>query len=348
MGDLTYRAERALLGAMIADPGLAARLSARYLERGDFTDSLHRSLYTVIHAFSVAGTMTGSAWSEAIVLAGGPEVSERYLDELVAACPDPSHGAAYGALVAQARVHREMFGHAAHLASQARLLRHDSRRLTRIGGAGGLGADVLARHLDDVASAMRHHAVEFGPAAVSTAEMPSGTATSEAAGGPEQARLEERVLAAVIQQHPASGQILRFLPTAAFTDPIRRQVFLAARRLRGIGRPVDELTIDWELASEQAPSSQQPAETATAPDDSDSYVTRLARASIGDDPPLKTADALLARLHETETRPRTADPPRHQRPAHSIPAQAPASPRPDLSPKPPRLASPDHRPEQRM
>jgi hypothetical protein len=326
MEQLTYRAERALLGAMIAEPDLAARLSARYLERGDFSDSHHRTLYGLIHALSVAGTMTGSAWREAIVLAGAPQVSERYLDELVAACPNPSHGAAYGALVVQARVHREVASHAAHLARQAALLGHDGRRLTSAVDGGVSQTEAFARHLAAVAGAMREHATSGNGDGV--------TSGSASGSGTEQERLEERVLAALIQQHHDSGQILRTLPPGAFTDLLRRQIFLAIRVLWSSGRPVDELTVDWELAN-QPTLAGQPAAGVPAANCADvSSATRLARAGAGDDPPLKTADALLRRLH-------------HAGPSRSALEPAPGPER-DLTLKPPGLITPDHRHEQRM
>jgi replicative DNA helicase len=325
---LTYRAERALLGAMIADPSLAARLSARYLERGDFSDSQNRSLYALIHALSVAGTMTGSAWREAIVLAGGPHVSEQYLDDLVAACPDPSHGAAYGALVVQARVHREVAGHAAHLARQAMLLHHDTRRLTEAVGGEVSQTAAFARHLTAVADALREHAAS----GLRDAPLAPG---AHPGSGVEQDRLEERVLAALIQQHHESGQILQRLPARAFTDPLRRRIFLAVRGLWSSGRPVDELILDWELAGEHTRVGLRAAGVPAAYRASDSYPTHLAHASIGDDPPLKLADALLVRLH------------RVGRGRQPLELSSPG-PGQDLTLKPPGLAISDHRHEQRM
>jgi hypothetical protein len=313
---------------MIADPSLAARLSARYLERGDFSDSQHRSLYALIHALSVAGTLTGSAWREAIVLAGGPAVSEQYLDDLVAACPDPSHGAAYGALVLQARVHREVAAHAAHLARQAVLLSHDARRLTEAIGGGVSQTEAFAHHLAAVAGALREHAAS----GLEDARLAPGTT---ARSGAEQELLEERVLAALIQQHPESDQLLRRLPAGAFTDPLRRRIFLAVRGLWSSGRPVDELTVDWELATGHTPVGQRAAGVPAAYSAGDSYSTRLARTSLGDDPPVKTAHALLVRLHRAGRSRQPLEP-------------SPPGPGQDLTLKPPGLVIPDHRHEQRM
>jgi replicative DNA helicase len=282
MGRLTERAERAVLGAMIIDPTLAAGLVQHCLEVGDFTSEQHRAVYAGILAASQTGGLVGPEWREAITQASG--VSANDLDEMTRACPVPRHGAAYGAMVIQARVHREIAAHAARIARQASILNHDGRRLFKLDAAPGMEALEFAVHLDGLATAMRSHVASFDP--------PSAEPAPQHPYDAEQVDREESVLIALIQQHREAGQILGFLPDGAFTDPVRRTIFATVRGLTASERPVDELTVDWELASQWSQSGELPVES-PASADRDSYVTRLAHAHIGRTSPLVAAGDLL-------------------------------------------------------
>jgi hypothetical protein len=142
------------------------------------------------------------------------------------------------------------------------------------------------------------------------------------------------------------------LSGGAFADPLRREVFQAVRSLFASNRPIDSLTVDWELTRSRS-SSGRP-ETGPTADIGENYVTRLSRMSIGDGPVTRTADALLAALSR---------PGNGLGALHSIsglaarpgPSQAPVRGNPgpaDLSSRllqpPPRLPGPDRGHQQRM
>lgn len=332
MGRLTDRAERAVLGAMIVDPILAARLVQPCLELGDFTSDQHRAVYAGIRAASRTGGLAGREWRDAIMRAGA--VSESDLDQMAGACPVPGHGAAYGAMVIQARVHREIAAHASRIARQASILSHDAQRLFKVDATAGLEAQAFAVHLDGISTAMRSHVASFDPQSAEPAPQRHNRA--------EQVYREEFVIAALIQQHPETGQILGFLPEGAFTDPLRRRIFESVRNLLNSERPVDELTIDWELASQTA-SSAEPLEEPSLTTSGDSYVTRLARARVGRRSPLMAAGDLLV-WHLGWTHGETAPASDSARPARPTPASPPQAAGHDLI-RPQHLASPESGPQ---
>jgi hypothetical protein len=332
MGRLTDRAERAVLGAMIVDPTLASRLVQLCLELGDFTSEQHRAVYAGIRAASRTNGLAGKEWRDAIMRASAVSTSD--LDEMVGACPVPGHGAAYGAMVIQARVLREIAAHAARIARQAGILSHDAQRLFKVDAGAGLEAQGFAAHLGGLATAMRSHVASFDPQSREPAPQPDC--------GAEQAHREEFVLAAVIQQHPETGQLLGFLPDGAFTDPLRRRIFQTVRSLRTSERPVDELTVDWELAGQAGPSAE-PLDESSVSIRSDSYVSRLARARIGRRSPLMAAgDLLVWQLGWTPGgRARTGE---SARPPRDAPGSAPQAAGQDLI-RPQHLASPETGPQ---
>lgn len=142
--------------------------------------------------------MAGLEWRDAIMRASLVSVSD--LDEMVGACPVPGHGAAYGAMVIQARVQREIAAHAARITRQASVLSHDGQRLFKVDAAAGMEAMGFAVHLEEVATAMRSHVADFDPQSTEPVAQRDHDA--------DQASREEFVLAARIQQHPEAGQIV--------------------------------------------------------------------------------------------------------------------------------------------
>ena len=299
--DLTRRAERAALGAMIADRQLAARLE--YLKPEDFTDldPRHRWVFRTIRQLVTAPEPAPGNRRDLIAKTAGRWVSGRYLDELIASCPNPAHGPAYGAMLVQAAVYRQVREDADRIDAQAASLRTDANRLGQAGApeagrAAGIG-DLLA----ETARAIRGHTVALAPPAAGPAaasELASATAVRPRQSTTALAqRREELVLSAVLREHPHAGQILDHLPAAAFTSPDRQEIFRAARRLDHSGRPVDELTVSWELAARSAVSAVLSSETAPGRKALDAYIAKLARQDASSSvSPLQAARDLDAQL----------------------------------------------------
>jgi hypothetical protein len=243
--------------------------------------------------------------------------------------------------------------------AQAALLGYEGSRVTEAGGTGGEQAAGLGSHLAEVARAIRGHTAMLAPGSPDPAAGPPATdadlraglarATSPLAGpppGPAAATIagqrEELVLSALLQQHAQAAQILGFLPAAAFTSPARQEIFRAVHRLVLAGRPVDELTVGWDLAARAATTAVVSAGTGWLPAVPGGYLDRLARtATDGDRSPLRVARDLSALLEHRSPGRRPAPARRQGEPA---PAQAPSPP---LN-RPPRDATARrHGPEQR-
>ena len=107
----------------------------------------------------------------------------------------------------------------------------------------------------------------------------------------------------MLQEHPQAGQILSYLPAAAFTSPERQEIFRAARRLNRSGRPVDELTVSWELATRSAVTAVLSPESAPQSQVPHGYIGRLAGTDIGVGPsPLRAAHDLDVQLRYRASR----------------------------------------------
>jgi DnaB-like helicase N terminal domain len=302
--DLTRRAEQAALGAMITDRQLAARLG--YLEPEDFTDPRHSWVFRTIRQLSATQQQAPGNWSDLIAKTAGRWVTRKYLDELAAACPDPAHGPAYGAMLVQAAVYRQARGHADEMDDHAIALRAEGSRLTAANAPGAGRAARLGALLAEVARAVRGHTAALAPAALGPADI-AGPRPRAAAATPADRR-EELVLSAVVQGHPEAGQILSYLPAAAFSSPERQEIFRAARRLSQSGRPVDELTVSWELATRSAADAVLSPESTPRPQGPDGYIAWLAGTGISaSQSPLRAAHDLDAQLrHRTSHGPRPA------------------------------------------
>jgi hypothetical protein len=329
MGVLTYRAERALLGAMLGDRRLVSMLD--YIETDDFAWDKHRKLHDVLAAAAGTGAVSAADWRQVVELAADPDIEAGYLDELQAACPDPLHGPDYAAMVVEASVRRMLARHADELAAEAESVGRDARRLITAAGALGHQADTEARHMARVAAAIRVHSAQFSPD-TSTGKAAEG----ESAPAAGQAWSEERVLGALIQQHPETGQVLAMLPATVFTSPLRREIFEVIRSLHVGKRPVDALTVDWELARRQAASGIRD-EAPAGPDES--YAARLVRLNTGNGPVIGTAHALLTAYAKAgnSSQPATRDP--------AVPLRSTPGPMPLAGPGPGHTQSRNSRPD---
>ena len=308
--DLTNRLERALLGALISDPGLVPRLE--YVEPRDFADDLHRAVYTAIRSLRHATAPSAGDRHTAVARAAGRQVSEDYVRELAANCPDPRHATAYGLRLVQAALYRQMSQSAEALGAQAAVLGYAGARVIEVGAESGPQALEAARHLGLVSTALRRHVAALAPTpapAVQSSAVPPARLVSG------QELREEHVLTALLQQHRESDQILAFLPAAAFTSPERQEILRAIRRLRQASQPVDELTVIWELQI-GSDSSRRMHGNSDVDYGASTSVMRLVSASTAGESPAKAARELLSQLDR-----RTAS---GRQPArHAQPGQAP-------------------------
>lgn len=276
METLTFRAERALLGAMLRQPGLPSAL--HYLDAGDFTLVQHRRVFAALVAASEAAAAgeSGRTWEDLVADAAGPEARPAYLEELRQACPDPSHGPAYGKLVMEASARRTLAADADDMDSQASAIGYSARRMLTARVDGGRQVEVSADYAKEVAGLLRRHATAFSPD--TTIADPGRPAPASDRRGLQ----EERVLAALIQRPREAREAISLLSAETFTDPSRREIYQALRTmyLSGRSQEIDDLTVDWQAASERGPVPSFRASGLAVASDQPSYATTLAAAAV--------------------------------------------------------------------
>jgi replicative DNA helicase len=246
MGTLTDRAERAVLGAMLASPALRYKLG-HVVRPGDFHDPWHQHVYQVIVSVSKGG-QRDPARLRAAITAADPSITHADLDQLVQDCPDPGHGVAYAAMLVYGYSQRYLADRGRELAARSRQLSRDSDIIRRTDAAGGEAAGAAATHLGRLGDALRAHAATMVPnttgPSIPVLHYPNT----------DHARREELVLAAFLHVTPAEADdIRRVLGPSAITDPYRREAFQVISAMVRDGRPVDELTLDWAIAERGLP-----------------------------------------------------------------------------------------------
>jgi hypothetical protein len=278
---LTLRAERALLGAMIEDPALVGRLRVRPSE---FADGWHAAVYGSIRAARQAPFHGTDGWRAAILQAG-PSLTPADLDALAGACPFVPHGLAYGVMVVQAWARRHLDESAHRLRARGRQLDRDSRQVMASDEPAGLEMAGAADHMRRVAGAIHSHARELSP------RMPDPSSGRRYGASPERVRREEAVLAGLLHQDPErNADILRILPDGGFTNPHRKEIYQVLTAMHLAGKAVDELTLDWELATQGVPLDAR--QSGGAVRDDQTYAMRLARLEYGYEEPVTAAREL--------------------------------------------------------
>ena len=288
MDALTRRAERAVLGALVASPALRERL--RFLTDGDFADPGNQRVYRAISAAGHERAPVPDGWRDAII-AADPSLTPASLDALVRDCPSPDHGVAYGVIVVSGWAQRHLAHSGREMAVRSRRLDREARSASRSDPAAGQEIAAVAEHTGRVARVIRAHSASpvYGMEPV----------RRHAGCSADQVRREELVLAALIRQWPEQAlEIARILRPEAFADPFRRAVFVLLRAMRQAGRAIDELTLDWEMAAHGILAGVERGET---------YGQRLARIQTGYQEAIMVAHELQDQ-HERASRPRITGP----------------------------------------
>jgi replicative DNA helicase len=288
MDTLTDRAERAVLGAMIASP--AARDTLRQLLRpGDFRDPWHQRVYRAIASVSEGGLRDPAGLRVALAEAE-PYLTEFDLDELAESCPDPGHGTAYGHMLVVAASRRSLAGHGRDLAIRGMQLSRDADVIRRLDDAGADALAVDAGHYTRLGDALRAHAETLAHGrAGPKAPMLRYPIT-------RQARHEELVLAALVHLNPDdAAEVLQALGRATMTDPYRQEAIEVLTSMARNGRPIDELTLDWAIAQRGLPLQPN--------DGGATFGQRLARTPVNLPDALTAAQALQGRQAGTDPAP---------------------------------------------
>lgn len=292
MVNLTYRAERAVLGALLDDPDLLNEAS--FLSPEDFASPQHREIFRAIVAARAEDT--GRDYPPFVFAvaasAAAPGLSVRYLQSVADTCPHPANVGAYARMVVEAALSRQMLIHAERLFREAGDLHYEVRQAFNLPDVDET-AEAFPSHLLKLAHAMYVHAKRFDPAV----EGPDRDDREPIAADEDQAHQEEEVLAGLLAHHEFNTGVLTWLPADAFTDGPRREIYQAIVAVARRGDPIDELTVEWQLAGDRAMS--QPARgltpEAAAAGDEVGYVEVLAATPVASNAATMAGRILLER-----------------------------------------------------
>lgn len=353
MTNLTERAEKALLGALLTDP--ASIRQAALAEAGNFASPLHQQIHAALiprrpgQYPGWAGPLSPNA---AYARARGA-ATDSYLRELISSCPDPAHAGSYARMVMEASLRRQLTRYALRLRYDAATLHYELNRLRELQPEGldlpgphdpDHDLQRLFSHQMQLSYTLHAHARAFDPAAdtpaASTTGQP-GPATLTAAGPSRHALGEEQVIAGIIQHRAPAEDFPAWLPAGAFRAGPRREIYTALTSLYYRDDPVDPLTLDWELARRHSAASiQSPAATPPPPDPR--YTSWLSTQPLSTEAFLDACqDLLLTYTHSLQQATPAAPHPGHDPARHHRPAPGDRQP---LEPPARHLTDPGHQP----
>jgi replicative DNA helicase len=293
MPNLTYRAERAVLGALLDEPGLLNEVG--FLNPEDFASEQHREIFRSILAARASDTGRDyPPFAFAVAAsAAAPGLSVRYLQSMADTCPHPANVAAYARMVIEAALSRHMLLHAERLFREAGDLHYEVSQASKTPGVDE-SADAFPAHLLKLAHAMYVHAKRFDPA-IEVPDQPSPSPVEDE----HQVHQEEEVLAGLLQHPDFNNGVLTWLPAEAFAEGPRREIYQAVTALAQRDDPIDELTVEWQLTGDRAinqPTRGLTREAVAAAGEDAGYVDVLAATPVATTAATMTGRLLLERF----------------------------------------------------
>jgi replicative DNA helicase len=245
---LTHRAERAVIGALLADPGPPDHTYG--LTAADFSSRLHREIYTAVTDLALARPdLAGEQRDQ--VIAGMLTLPGATLDDLRQLredAPDHAATAAYAQMVRTAAIYRDIAAHADDIARNLATTEPDDP-----------DADTeLLAHNRRLAMALARHAEAFRPVTAPPFDAPDTgypmgvVVEAPAIARSQRAELEDQVLADLLRDPEQINTLREFLTDNAFTSSGRRHVYRTMASMAFHGEPVDEVTVTWRVEIEQA------------------------------------------------------------------------------------------------
>ncbi|GHG27416.1 DnaB-like helicase N-terminal domain-containing protein [Streptomyces zaomyceticus] len=239
------KAEQAVLGAVLLDPGQLSHLE--WLTPDRFYRPAHQALFAALlklrgnghPAVEGEGPVPLSWVTDAVAEAGlhVRGLTASYAHLLVSACPRPAHAPVYGRMVLEGAIHRTVAQHAIRL--------HQEARAGAVRGEveGALHhTDVLTGVLTDLA---RRWGTEPRPVAPATSQAPDPPALPPAQAD-QVAEDEEFLLSVLVERPGAMGEVVDWLRPGDFADPVHGQLYQCLGALHHRGEPIDRITLLWE------------------------------------------------------------------------------------------------------
>ncbi len=292
MDTITYRAEQALLGALLTGP--PARPAPGNLAAGDFGDSRHQALYAAITGTgSVPSGLLGRfrAWVAGLPWRHQVRDMRAYMTQLPAFCPDARHLDQYASIVHEASDERgagvdaggepgdldRLAGAAVWLARQTgqesgwrglqQWRAQPAMAVTDQSAARALpvSAQEPARQAAARSGGVAHETTPRNPRASvpaqrSAAPAEAGRVASRAAGNERPALrvedLQELVLADLLRRPGEAKHVVGWLPAQAFTTGTYRATYNLIRSLIADGKPADPVIAAWEARRARTESGE--------------------------------------------------------------------------------------------
>ncbi|MCX4758773.1 DnaB-like helicase N-terminal domain-containing protein [Kitasatospora purpeofusca] len=234
-------AEQAVLGAILLAPE-RLRDVAGWLRPEHFYRPAHAALFEVLLAQDAAGHPAppdtdgaSSAWATqamASAAEASPGFTPGYGHTLIAACPVTGHAAAYGRMVLETAVRRQVHEHAHRLLAAART------------GA----VDGTLRLTGDLRAAIGQLADAWGSLDENPRPLPGPWPLELPPPAVEETLRQEAALLASLTALPREVRdISPWLHPADFLDRGHRAVYRAVAALAHRGEPIDPLTVLWEI-----------------------------------------------------------------------------------------------------
>ncbi|GLW58184.1 hypothetical protein Kpho01_61950 [Kitasatospora phosalacinea] len=236
-------AEQAVLGALLLAPHQLGNV-APWLEPEHFYRPAHAALFEVLLAQQRAGhraladgdAEARRAWAlEAMESAAAacPAFTPSYGHALVSACPMADHATAYGRMVLESAVRREVHEHAHRLLAAARA---DAE------------PEAVLRLTADLRTAIGRLADAWGPPDTRHQPAPDTWPTELSEEVARQTLRQEEALLASLSAAPTElADLVGWLHPRDLLDPGHREIYRALAGLGHRGEPIDPLTVLWEV-----------------------------------------------------------------------------------------------------
>ncbi|WP_395297298.1 DnaB-like helicase N-terminal domain-containing protein [Kitasatospora hibisci] len=244
-------AEQALLGALLLSPAQLAAV-VEWLEPGHFYRHSHAALYEVLLAQRAAGHPAQAEDADkdqlqdwalgALATAAGASrgLTPGYGATLIAACPDSRHAGAYGRMVLESAIRRQVHEHAHRL--------HHAARTGALEGVLELTGELR--------KAIRGLAGFWGSLDERPRPLPGPWPLELADSIREKTlRHESATLSSATASPTGLVEITRWLQPVDFLDTGHRAVYQALAALAHRSEPIDVLTVLWEVQNRGAIAS---------------------------------------------------------------------------------------------
>ncbi|MFB7620045.1 DnaB-like helicase N-terminal domain-containing protein [Kitasatospora sp. NPDC056181] len=241
--DALFKGEQAVLGAILLDPAQLDTLS--WLTPGDFYRPAHQALFAAMRtlqssehpALATQGNVPLS-WVTDTVTEAGRHVrglTSPYAHTLIAACPRPQNAPVYGRMVLEGSIHRTVTEHAVRLEHVARIDAEQQQ------------VEGVLHHADVLTGVLGDLSRRWGTDPRPVPGPSTGPVVASPPVRPEQTEDERFLLAVLVSQPAAMGEVYDWLRPDDFADAGHGQLYRCLGALHHRGEPIDEVTALWEV-----------------------------------------------------------------------------------------------------